>query len=472
MDARFNPKTALEFLKQLEEQKITIDVCRINKENYLVKAFNIVELNKNSQSDAVLLTADLITDIIKGVLPVVFKIFKNYLQIPPEHKLPTLGLFYEMSVYEYISENIIHTNLCPYFIDFVASGECIDETNPNVEKCFLITEKAGNGTPFGFATSLPVYPLSDKNFIEQLKLENRDDLKTILVQIYYALAVMERFSIVHNDLHTGNILIMKLPMKINICLGYNNKFANFSTRYIPLIFDWDNSYVEELGPNPYLEDQKVFGMYNSYDSRRDLYTFMCYFVNTISRPKWYDYPLIKKQHKNTFIIITEQEAKTILSAKHYMIGKNPVNENQDILVFKLSKAELDSFLTEQNSKDGLELLVADIAGDVYVYILHKQDNNGVDEWQLYLWNPYECRMSNIPERFPTISELCDNIFSSPQPIETRYKFILPVESFQPRQKIQRVEEPSASASASASAPPPPVQLDNSPKRKKRENKEN
>jgi hypothetical protein len=157
-----------------------------------------------------------------------------------------------------------------------------------------------------------------------------------------------------------------------------------------------------------------------------------------------------------------------------MIGQNPFNENHDIFVYKLSKAELGSFLTEQNSKDGLELLVADIAGDVYVYILHKQDNNGVDEWQLYLWNPYECRMSNIPERFPTISELCDNIFSSPQPIETRYKFILPVESFQPRQKIQRVEEPSASASASASAPPPPpsAQLDNSPKRKKRENKEN
>ena len=95
------------------------------------------------------------------------------------------------------------------------------------------------------------YTLSE--FIANNETINTEVIK-VFYQIIYILYVFERYKIVHNDLHLGNIMIIryKKPIYINYCINDVNYY--FETYYKVIVFDFDRSFNEKIGKNVILEN--------------------------------------------------------------------------------------------------------------------------------------------------------------------------------------------------------------------------
>ena len=114
------------------------------------------------------------------------------------------------------------------------------------------------------------------------KIWNTQTGKEILFQIVYSLAVMDKYRLVHHDLHIGNILIRKYKNLFKRVYEINGKKYLIQTRYQPYIFDWDLAYSEELGDNMKLSthEYKKNNIRNKYDNRFDLYVIFCILLFT------------------------------------------------------------------------------------------------------------------------------------------------------------------------------------------------
>lgn len=203
-----------------------------------------------------------------------------------------LGLLYELEVYKFVTQNIYLSLRSPNFLPLYGySINCPIKKYPKD-----IIKKLSQY--YGYDISQPIY---DKNlgidaiFTENLgqnglKVTTLRDLfeqpenkfsprerSNVFFQLIFALSVMERFKMMHNDLHSGNVLVLKLPSYTIMKFVYNDKEQYIKTRYVPYIFDWDLSYVECLGKNIFLEKDHCaeFGVCNSFDPYFDLYTVTC-----------------------------------------------------------------------------------------------------------------------------------------------------------------------------------------------------
>lgn len=81
--------------------------------------------------------------------------------------------------------------------------------------------------------------LKDADFITDLDY----NLYCLLFQIYAALSGLKNMY-THYDLHTGNIMIIKLPKKMRI--EYTNHSTILYTRFIPVIIDYGRSHINCL----------------------------------------------------------------------------------------------------------------------------------------------------------------------------------------------------------------------------------
>jgi hypothetical protein len=88
-----------------------------------------------------------------------------------------------------------------------------------------------------FDRNNPVYPTLTSN-IDTEYVDSIKELISIFIGIVLGLKTLKRSSIVHNDLHTGNIFV---PRKITMDV------------YQTFIYDYDRSYTKSLGNNPYLD---------------------------------------------------------------------------------------------------------------------------------------------------------------------------------------------------------------------------
>ena len=203
------------------------------------------------------------------------------------------GLDYEEKLYEYITDKIILPGLSDNFIPYVGSSICslknivesiklsilardekkliLDKLNtplelfPDLKLKMLITGTIEDKKRFPSLSSLIRTPLSVY------------DLNSIIIQLLHALLVMQQFKIMHNDLHTGNILVEKVyPLKV-VDLKIGSTVISFKTKFIPKIYDWDRSYCDALGENKMLsrERYKRLNIRNSFKKSQDYYQLMC-----------------------------------------------------------------------------------------------------------------------------------------------------------------------------------------------------
>ena len=218
-----------------------------------------------------------------------------------------LSLSYEKEIYKRFVNHVLYNNICPNFIRYVTSGE-----NCNFSSLLsFITNKTVNGrilrnpsqslsknlydsivrderkelgevfaydrfftnnirqimenSKYNFLVSENVQFPSLHSFVRR-RIDTRDkysnDEFSIFFQIIYACLIMEKFKLSHNDLHYENILIKELDAPINICYNITddngeNKLYYFTTKYMPLIFDFDRAYWFYLGDNPFNNDSRL-----------------------------------------------------------------------------------------------------------------------------------------------------------------------------------------------------------------------
>lgn len=209
-----------------------------------------------------------------------------------------MGLFTEVHIFKYITEQIIMKNLSPNFIPMIAFAQCdihdiilklsqvktqnsenliqnlknVLSVFPNIKLNIMIT-----GTQTGKITTMG-------NFIKQIDLEE-PDIAAILLQCLHALYVMEQFQINHNDMHLGNILVQTLdePQCLSFQIG-NNAFS-FVTKYVPKFFDWDRGFAPVVN-NPWFKDNlyKNLNIGDKFVPNRDYYQFVC---DISDFPKWF-----------------------------------------------------------------------------------------------------------------------------------------------------------------------------------------
>jgi hypothetical protein len=80
---------------------------------------------------------------------------------------------------------------------------------------------------------------------------NEDEIQKFVAQVILTLAVMSLFKFSHNDLHLGNLMIKRLdtPQNLSYYFGNDIYITIPNVTYSLFLFDWDRSYVEELGNN-------------------------------------------------------------------------------------------------------------------------------------------------------------------------------------------------------------------------------
>jgi hypothetical protein len=117
----------------------------------------------------------------------------------------------------------------------VRDQDAVNNIEHNLRYGCLLTERL-----------LDVVSLSDW-LVKDTKFKMEDFL-AVVFQLIVTLWVMELRKMVHYDLHTGNILIEKIRPKR---LGYvlNDKEYKVNTIYLARVFDFDRSYVVNLGCN-------------------------------------------------------------------------------------------------------------------------------------------------------------------------------------------------------------------------------
>jgi hypothetical protein len=106
-----------------------------------------------------------------------------------------------------------------------------------------------------------------------------EDVWKSLLQIAIACYVLYINKTNHNDLHTNNILIQKLSSPEMFEYKLNGKKYKIYTKYIPLIYDYDVSYCENLGKNKftkndlfaYLNGEKIHYNYDKINEMKDFF---------------------------------------------------------------------------------------------------------------------------------------------------------------------------------------------------------
>jgi hypothetical protein len=313
------------------------DICKIDK---LISKIKGIDSNSASPTDIWFLTfKDNVFYDKEPLLGAVLKIFINLSSFkePKEYKFYSEleGLNYELQVYKNIIQPIIEYKICPNFIKYLGSGikcsydnlyrmldkhiyEDKDKTySDDITKKLLnrninciksscsnrksIDKKINRGffNLFGFLDNTSQPDKSIKyNFIMIQKLslttvsiddflvKEKEDISCenillILFQIAFACYTMSLCKLIHNDLHSGNIMLEELKKEEIFTYIINDKKYTFSTKYNIYVYDFDRAYCPRFGKNILLEDHDSCennGQCNTFIENKDFLKIFCYFT--------------------------------------------------------------------------------------------------------------------------------------------------------------------------------------------------
>ena len=119
------------------------------------------------------------------------------------------------------------------------------------------------------------------------KLEFRilEQIANALFQCATACYALYINGIVHNDLHSGNVLLQKTePTAFKYILPYaGNKEYVIASKYCALVYDWDRSFSVDKGHNMLLDSEYIMAANQSNDliEQRDFVKILCYLYKTL-----------------------------------------------------------------------------------------------------------------------------------------------------------------------------------------------
>lgn len=207
------------------------------------------------------------------------------------------GLDYEENMYKYITEKIILPKKSNNFIPYVGGSICSLRNIVEAVKVSILDRQEKKLILEKLSTPLTVFPDAKLKMMITGTMEDKKrflslrdivktslslyDLNSIIIQLLHALLVMQQFKIMHNDLHTGNILVEKVyPLK-QVDLAIGSVVISFKTKYIPKIYDWDRGYCEAVGENKMLTRERYtkLNIRNSFRKSQDYYQLICGLVD-------------------------------------------------------------------------------------------------------------------------------------------------------------------------------------------------
>ena len=274
------------------------------------------------------------------------------------------ALDYEARVYKFLTEKVILTGISNNFIPFIALSKC----SPNKlmshaktdEMKFKLQLASKLDLTFNILTTGTAKKSEMVTLSWVLSHPRKYDVPAILIQILYAILIMQSLEMNHNDLHTENVLIEVLeePMMVR----FEHYGIEFYTTYIAKILDFDHAYVKELGPNPLLQRHRSLTKHsvNRFRKNVDYYQFMCECLSneTVSDTTYpYLYSLINKG-KGNFNLWQPKESDTFVQVnldREYVdaIEEYISTEKDNVQVadngkifFQILKEKVDSLLPE------------------------------------------------------------------------------------------------------------------------------
>lgn len=204
------------------------------------------------------------------------------------------GLRYELAAYKYITKHILNNKIADTFLPAYYTGYCENKklsqsSRIALKQIYGLDDYISSVSPIGICVTpfnggyKDCYTLFEYlNVILRKKLkENKEEAwieyKKIFFLIIYALYIMSEFKIVHNDLHSGNILLVYTENPRSIGIRVFDTSFKIETNYVPIIYDWDFSFIQDLGRNEKLTQDTCVNIAacNSFSEKRDLYQFLC-----------------------------------------------------------------------------------------------------------------------------------------------------------------------------------------------------
>ena len=177
-------------------------------------------------------------------------------------------LFQKYEVYFYkLLTNFVFNNNTPHIATYIYDLICKDNENIRFKEELnklkrpgklgyinMLTETMENSTPlknlFDIAVKkLEISTLSDVEIITTYNNTVQIFLQS-LFQIVYTLSIFEKQRLIHNDLHSGNIMIETLDQPFDyfyVLTDYNDtetkKIIQLKSKYFARIYDFDRSYI-------------------------------------------------------------------------------------------------------------------------------------------------------------------------------------------------------------------------------------
>ena len=150
-------------------------------------------------------------------------------------------------------------------------------------------------------------------------------LISVLFQACTACYSLYLNGIAHNDLHSGNVLVRKIPYTL---ITYNveetGKTYFVFAQFFAKLFDWDRSFSNKVGRNPSLNSPVMFKANQTNDlvQQRDFMKLLCYFYKSFYIPDG------KTMHM-TNIFLTKKLLSAVVKLKPDGFEFNPFKYDVD-----------------------------------------------------------------------------------------------------------------------------------------------
>ena len=123
------------------------------------------------------------------------------------------------------------------------------------------------------------YSFSDFIYNHMNKLIPNKEFFNVLFQVMYTCYCMTLRKMVHNDLHSGNVIVEIFTKPKYMSYIIHNKLYVIYTQYNAHVLDYDRCYVQSLGKNPYLDETigfcESYSQCNQIIENKDMLKIVC-----------------------------------------------------------------------------------------------------------------------------------------------------------------------------------------------------
>ena len=288
------------------------------------------------------------------------------------------GLTYETMVYRDIITPLVDLNICPNFIRYIASGNACHYNDllraykssykKSADKIKMRLNKIINNNLLNYETSniiisdetrkykpnkgdikdfdkfefdiiltetfdntMSFHDLLQSDYVQEINIFN------ILFQIFAACYSMSLSKMVHNDLHTGNIMIRTLKKpKIITYIIKKVKYV-LKIKYLVHIYDFDRAYVKRLGDNHSLDMYDVFSQNNEFYDNKDILKLLCSVYKYTGNKFYLKCLTSNEKHLKDLIKLFEKDERCNFQVKKYkpVLPSFFKNYNDSLTIIKI-----------------------------------------------------------------------------------------------------------------------------------------